>query len=578
MTILKVDDLRCHYSIDGSTVKAVDGVSFSLEEGEIIGLIGESGSGKTTIAHSIMGLLPENAKRSGGVSYRGTDLTALPEHEMDAFRWTDIAIVFQNSLEVLNPVMKVGVQVCEPMIRRRGMGAGEAEVRCEELFQMVGLDPAWMETYPHQLSGGMRQRVLLAMALSCDPEVLILDEVTSALDAFTRKEIRDLLLDLQRSRGYSMVLISHDISFVSSMASRVMVLYAGRAMEVGPTRDVITAPRHPYTRGLANSTPDIFIYKDMWGIPGDASGGNSDAGCLFRARCTQAIDACRHSPPGFVSCGNGWKVACHRGGIAGLMEAKDISFSYALPDKRSLVAVDGVDLEVREGEVLALVGQTGSGKSTLAHILAGVLRPDHGEVHFMDSKVHGGKAGHRFGGIQIVFQDPFSSTSNRFTVLDAVGEPLDINNIGSRSERLEMVREALDLVRLPSTDLFLTKYCGELSGGQRQRVALARAMIMRPKLLIADEITSALDVSTAANVLRLLKGLQNRRGFAMIYISHNLTLTLKIADRIAVMNAGKIVEVGNAHEVMLTPRDDYTAKLVGSRIGLCCHDHHTEVA
>ncbi len=578
MTILKVDDLRCHYAIDGSTVKAVDGVSFSLEEGEIIGLIGESGSGKTTIAHSIMGLLPENARRSGTISYRGTDLTVLPEHEMDTLRWTDIAIVFQNSLEVLNPVMKVGVQVCEPMIRRRGMGGGEAEVRCAELFQMVGLDPVWMDAYPHQLSGGMRQRVLLAMALSCDPEVLILDEVTSALDAFTRKEIRDLLLDLQRTQQYSMVLISHDISFVSSMASRVMVLYAGRAVEVGPTRDVITAPRHPYTRGLANSTPDIFIYKDMWGIPGDASGGNSDAGCLFRARCTQAIDACRHSSPGLMSCGNGWSVACHRGGIANLMTAKGITFRYSLPDGRALVAVDDVDLEVREGEVLALVGQTGSGKSTLAHILAGVLRPDAGEVWFMDSKVHGGKAGHRFGGIQIVFQDPFSSTSNRFTVLDAVQEPLDINGIGSRSERLDMVRDALDLVRLPATDLFLAKYCGELSGGQRQRVALARAMIMRPKLLIADEITSALDVSTAANVLRLLKGLQNRRGFAMIYISHNLTLTLKIADRIAVMNAGKIVEVGNAHEVMLTPKDDYTVKLVGSRIGLCCHDHHTEVA
>jgi len=520
-----------------------------------------------------MGLLPENARRSGTISYRGTDLTVLPEHEMDTLRWTDIAIVFQNSLEVLNPVMKVGVQVCEPMIRRRGLGSGEAEVRCIELFRMVGLDPVWMDAYPHQLSGGMRQRVLLAMALSCDPEVLILDEVTSALDAFTRKEIRDLLLDLQRTQQYSMVLISHDISFVSSIASRVMVLYAGRAVEVGPTRDVITAPRHPYTRGLANSTPDIFIYKDMWGIPGDASGGNSDAGCLFRARCTQAIDACRHSSPALMSCGNGWSVACHRGGIASLMAATGITFRYSLPDKRSLVAVDGVDLEVREGEVLALVGQTGSGKSTLAHILAGVLRPDAGEVWFMDSKVHGGKAGHRFGGIQIVFQDPFSSTNNRFTVLDAVREPLDINGIGSRNERLDMVREALKMVMLPQTDQFLGKYCGELSGGQRQRVALARAMAMRPKLLIADEITSALDVSTAANVLRLLKRLQNRRGFAMIYVSHDLSLTLKIADRIAVMDAGKIVEMGNAHEVILNPRDARTKKLIDARIGHCCHEH-----
>lgn len=578
MTILEIDDLKCRYSIDGSVVRAVDGVSFRVEKGEIVGIIGESGSGKTTIALSIMGLLPENAKCSGGISYCGTRISSLPEPKKDLFRWTDIAIVFQNSLEVLNPVMKVGVQVCEPMIRRKGMSAGEAESRCAKLFRMVGLDPVWMDAYPHQLSGGMRQRVLLAMALSCEPKVLILDEVTSALDAFARKEIRDLLMDLQRTQGYSMVMISHDISFVSSMASRVMVLYAGKVVEIGPTRDVVTTPRHPYTRGLVNSTPDIFIYKDMWGIPGDSSTGDCDAGCLFRTRCTQAIDVCRQSSPELTACGDEWEIACHRGGIANLMTATGVVFSYALPDRRSLLAVDGVDLEVREGEVLAVVGQTGSGKSTLAHILAGVVRPDRGDVLFMGGRVHGGDYGHRFGGIQIVFQDPFSSTSNRFTVLDAVKEPLDINNIGDHEERLKMVRSALDLVRLPSSDLFLAKYCGELSGGQRQRVALARAMVMKPKLLIADEITSALDVSTAANVLRLLKGLQNRRGFAMIYISHDLTLTLKIADRIAVMNSGKIVEVGNAHEVMLTPNNEYTKKLVGSRIGLCCHDHHTETA
>lgn len=578
MTILEIDDLKCHYSIDGSVVRAVDGISFGLEEGEIVGIVGESGSGKTTIALSIMGLLPGNARCSGAVSYRGTGISALPEHEKDRFRWTDIAVVFQNSLEVLNPVIKVGAQVCEPMIRRKGMSAGEAESRCAELFRMVGLDPVWMASYPHQLSGGMRQRALIAMALSCEPNVLILDEVTSALDAFARKEIRELLVDLQRTRGYSMVVISHDISFVSSIASRIMVLYAGRVVEIGPTRDVITTPRHPYTRGLVNSTPDIFVYKDMWGIPGDSPTGDCHAGCLFGTRCTQAIDVCRQSSPGLVKCGDGWEIACHRGGIATLMTATGITFRYTLPDGRSLLAVDGVDLEVHEGEVLALVGQTGSGKSTLAHILAGVTRPERGEVHFMGGKVHGGNYGHGFGGIQIVFQDPFSSTSNRFTVLDAVSEPLDINGIGDRDERLRMVKSALDLVRLPSSDQFLAKYCGELSGGQRQRVALARAMIMKPKLLIADEITSALDVSTAANVLRLLKGLQNRRGFAMVYISHDLTLTLKIADRIAVMNSGKFVEVGNAHEVMLTPGDEYTKKLVGSRIGLCCHDHNTETA
>jgi peptide/nickel transport system ATP-binding protein len=255
------------------------------------------------------------------------------------------------------------------------------------------------------------------------------------------------------------------------------------------------------------------------------------------------------------------------------MVARNLSFSYRLPDGGYLQAVEDVSLEVREGEVLAIVGQTGSGKSTLAHILANVIKPERGEVLFMEGDVRKGKYGNRVNGIQIVFQDPFSSTSNRFTVLDAVKEPLYINKIGSNGNRLQMVKSALELVRLPTTDNFLRKYCGELSGGQRQRVALARAMVMEPKLLIADEITSALDVSTSANILRLLKGLQNRRGFAMIYISHDLSLTLKIADRIAVMNSGKIVEMGNSHDVMLSPSDEYTKRLVGSRIGLCCHNH-----
>ncbi|MDN7024377.1 ABC transporter ATP-binding protein [Methanoculleus sp. FWC-SCC1] len=573
MADLEVKDLKCHYNTDTSVVPAVDGISLSLEAGEIVGVIGESGSGKTTLGLSIMRLLDGLASVSGTIVYKGTDITHLPEPEIDRIRWKDIAIVFQNNLDILNPVMTVGKQVVEPLLKHEEIPVREAQARCADLFRTVGLDPVWMDAYPHQLSGGMRQRVLLAMALSCDPKLLILDEVTSALDAFTRKEIRDLLIDLQKKNGYSMILISHDLSFVSSLASRMIVLYAGRVVESGPTVDIINAPRHPYTRGLVHSTPDIFVYKDLWGIPGESASEDGHAGCPFSRRCTQPIEICRTSPPRLQSCGDGREVACHRGGIATLLRADAVHFRYPLPGRKTLHAVNGVDMDVCEGEVLAIVGQTASGKSTLAHILAGILRPESGEVRFMDGAVHSGNNGHRFGGIQIVFQDPFSSTSNRFTVLDAVREPFDINRIGTAAERLDMTREALKLVRLPPTDEFLGKYCGALSGGQRQRVALARAMIMKPRLLIADEITSALDVSTAANVLRLLKGLQNRRGFAMIYISHDLSLTLKIADRIAVMDAGRIIEIGNAHEVMLHPRDDRTKRLIGTRVGHCCHDH-----
>jgi peptide/nickel transport system ATP-binding protein len=557
---------------DIDTVRAVDGISFEIEEGEVLGIVGESGSGKTTVALGIMGLLPENTAVSGEILYRDELISSMPESRMDRVRWKDIAIVFQNSLEVLNPVLKIGVQVTEPMIKHLDISPEKARSKCADLFRTVGLDAKWMDSYPHQLSGGMRQRVLLAMALSCDPKLLILDEVTSALDAFTRKEIRDLLVNLQKKNGYTMLMISHDITFVSSVASRIAVMYSGRVVETGPVRDILVSPRHPYTRGLVHSTPDIFVYKDLWGIPGDVPAGDEFKGCPFSPRCTQKIDICSKVSPVLMPAG-GREIACHRGGIAGLLEARNLSFRYRLPDGDYLQAVEDVNLEVKEGEVLAVVGQTGSGKSTLAHLLANVIRPEFGEVLFMGGNVNRGNFGNRLNGIQIVFQDPFSSTSNRFTVLDAVKEPLYINKIGSNGDRLQMVKNALELVRLPGNDNFLKKYCGELSGGQRQRVALARAMVMEPKLLIADEITSALDVSTSANILRLLKGLQNRKGFAMIYISHDLSLTLKIADRIAVMDSGKIVEMGNSHDVMLSPSDDYTKRLVGSRIGLCCHNH-----
>jgi len=572
MSLLKVNDLKCRYMTDTDTVRAVDGISFEIEEGEILGIVGESGSGKTTVALGIMGLLPENTAVYGEILYRDELISSLPESGMDKFRWKDIAIVFQNSLEVLNPVLKIGVQVTEPMIKHLGISPEKARSKCADLFRTVGLDPKWMDLYPHQFSGGMRQRVLLAMALSCDPKLLILDEVTSALDAFTRKEIRDLLVNLQKKNGYTMLLISHDITFVSSVASRIAVMYSGRIMETGPVRDILVSPRHPYTRGLVHSTPDIFVYKDLWGIPGDVPAGNEFNGCPFSPRCTQKIDICSKVSPVLMPAG-GREIACHRGGVAGLLEARNLSFRYRLPDGEYLQAVEDVNLEVKEGEVLAVVGQTGSGKSTLAHLLANVIKPESGEVLFMGGNVNRGNFGNRLNGIQIVFQDPFSSTSNRFTVLDAVKEPLYINKIGSNGDRLQMVKNALGLVRLPANDNFLKKYCGELSGGQRQRVALARAMVMEPKLLIADEITSALDVSTSANILRLLKGLQNRKGFAMIYISHDLSLTLKIADRIAVMDSGKIVEMGNSHDVMLSPAEEYTKRLVGSRLGLCCHNH-----
>jgi peptide/nickel transport system ATP-binding protein len=586
MPLLSIKDLCIEYRSDSQAVRAVDFLSFSLEKGELLGLAGESGSGKTTIAMAIMGLLANGVKITGSIIFDGMDLVAMSEKEKDRLRWKRIAIVFQNSLEVLNPVIKIVDQVSEPMISHLGLGKNEARARCNKLFELVGLAPIWLDAYPHQLSGGMRQRVLIAMALSCQPDILILDEVTSALDAFTKMEILDLLVKLQKETGYSMILISHDITFLSALTDRLIILYAGRIMERGDTAEMINFPMHPYTRGLINSTPGIFLYRDLWGIPGEAPAGHVQ-GCPFYSRCTQKIDLCMEKSPELKevdsacsenNCndrgiGNSWteghgrrEVACHLGGVATLLKARKMNFSYNLPGGKSLHAVKDASIDVRESEVLAIVGQTGSGKSTLAHILAGVMGSNGGEMVFKGSRMNRDHFGSSMDGIQIVFQDPISSTSSRFSVMDAVKEPLDINGLQLPEERVDLVKSALWSVGLSSSDDFLNRHCGSLSGGQRQRVAIARALVMRPRLLIADEITSSLDVSTAANVLRLLKGLQNSRGFAMIYITHDLMIALKVADRIAVMDEGQIIETGNAHEVMLYPKHPATKRLVGARI------------
>lgn len=565
--LLRIKDLSVDYlsdGTDGRSLRATDSINLTLEKGEMLAVVGESGSGKTTLALSIMGLLPENVSVKGSIIFKGNDLNSMPEEEKDLIRWKEISIVFQNSLEILNPVMRVGDQICEPMIKHLHLGKDEAKKRSSELFGLVDLDPVWLEAYPHQLSGGMRQRALIAMALSCQPDILILDEVTSALDAFTKAKIADLLIRLQKDFGYSMILISHDISFLSSLTNRMMVMYAGRAMERGDTDKMIDHPLHPYTRGLINSTPGIFLYRDLWGIPGEAPEGEV-SGCPFYSRCTQRIQQCKTSCPDLRPVDIEREVACHLGGVVTLLSASGMNYSYRLPDGKMLDAVKDVCLDISEGEVLAIVGQTGSGKSTLAHMLAGVMGSGFGEVLFKGNRMNGERYGSHYGGIQIVFQDPVNATSSRFTVLDAVKEPLDINNLERLDERIKLVKLALSSVGLPCSDEFLNQFCGSLSGGQRQRVALARALIMKPKLLIADEITSSLDVSTSANVLRLLKGLQNSQGFAMIYITHDLMIALKVADRIAIMERGRIIEIGNSHQVMLHPHEEATRKLVEAK-------------
>lgn len=569
---MAVENLGVEYMTDAGPVIAVDGVSFHVDAGETVGLVGESGSGKTSLALALMGLLPLGTRVTGRVILAGRDVYQLTPRELARMRGGRLGMVFQNSLEVLNPVMRVVDQVAEPLLLHLELARREARRRAEDLLSVTGLDSRWHLAYPHQLSGGMRQRVLLAMALAAGPDLLIIDEPTTSVDPKARDDLLVLLGKLQRERGLAILLLSHDLDAVSRLAPRMMVMYAGRVVEEGPARAVLDHPRHPYTRGLLNACTAMDPYRDLWGIPGEAPAGAVPPGCAFHPRCTQAEQACLQAMPELAPPRalpgvpvDGRRVACHLRGLRILLRAEGLHKAYSIPGGR-VPAVDGVSLEISEGEVVGLVGESGSGKSTVAQIIAGVVGPDAGKVYFRDRPLRSDVPRTR-GGIQMVFQDPAGATSDRFRVRDAVAEPLAINHIGDPGERLARVREALQAVRLPAGNEFLERYMYELSGGQRQRVALARALLMEPKLLVADEVTSMLDPSTQANLLRLLKGLQNSHGFAMLFVTHALAIARKVADRLVVLHAGRVVEEGSASRVIGRPDHVRTAELVIAAIG-----------
>lgn len=545
--LLSVKNLSVNYRTDLDVIEAVRNVSFNLKARQTLGIVGESGSGKTSIALSILGLIGKPHGTAGRVFYEETDILSLSEERQKELRWAQIALVFQNALEVLNPVLSIGEQVAEPLKRHLSLSGKELEKKLKELFALVKLDFAWRKAYPHQLSGGMRQRALLAMALSCSPRVLIIDEPTSSLDAFARKELLEMLKALQKKLGFAMIVISHDLAAMQSLAEGLIVLYSGEIVEAGPTKEIIEKPCHPYTRGLISSAVEVFPYKDLWGIPGEVSETKS-AACAFVNRCTQAVELCSCKKPSLTKLNNNRSVRCLRGGIAAILEGVSLSKEFQINGLR-VKALQDIDINLYHGETVALVGISGSGKSTLAHILSGLSRPDRGEVFFEDKRFKDGSPARQEYGIQLVLQDPFSSTSHRLKVREAVIEPLVINKIGSPEEQHERQARALQAVRLTDEESFLERYCHSLSGGQRQRLAIARALVMKPSILIADEMTSMLDVSTQANLLRLLKSLQNERGFTMLYITHDLPLARKIAERIIVLHEGKIVEEGSAGRI-----------------------------
>lgn len=540
--ILRIEQLNVDYSVKKNTVHAVRELSLVLREGEDLGIIGESGSGKSTIAASIMRSDVPTRASHGRILYRGVDLLSLSEKEFDRYRWSEIAMVFQNSLDILNPVLSIGEQIAECVRKHRKTDRASAGERVSEVLRQVNLPEEAADMLPHQLSGGMRQRALIAMAISCRPRLLIADEPTSAVDEENKRDIVSLLLRLKQELGLTLLIVSHEIQTVAALTNRIAVLYGGALMEYGETRAVLRCARHIYTRGLLSSSPQINPYRDLWGLVEE--GEIPDAGCPFFGRCPQRIEPCKNQLPipHPLSGDSNRLIACHCGGIVPLLTVRDISKRF-LNGRNAVVACDHCRFEIYCGEVVSVIGRSGAGKSTLALICAGIESADSGQVFFGAEEVSGNTATSKKGGMQIIFQDPFSSVNGNLSVFKTISEPLRI----LKEENIEEhVLQLLKDVGLPHNQAFLDRPCSMLSGGQRQRVSIARALAMEPRLLIADEICSMLDPSTQANLLRLLKGLQQKRGMSILFITHDELLSKKIADRVFRIDEGKLEEIDDS--------------------------------
>ena len=569
---LSVCGLRVTYP-GPSPVRAVDDLSLQVAPGECLGILGESGSGKSTLGRAMLGLATD-ARVEGELRLGDLDLGSLDEDGWRTVRWRRIALAVQSASS-LNPVLTIGIQLAEPQQVHLQRSRSDADARSVEVLTEVGLGEWALARHPRELSGGQRRLVLMAMALVCDPEVVVLDEPTAGLDPATRNQALKVLQRVRDDHGRALVVMSHDADALNQVATRVAVLYRGWLAEVGPADAVLSRPRGPYSWALLNSRPTLASVKDLRGIRGDPPNPTHVArGCPFVGRCTQEIEGCNDGrPPLITPTGEHGErlVSCIRGGIVPLLRARGLCKSYDVPGKlfrkARFRAVDGVSLEVLEGEVVGLVGATGAGKSTVASMLVRLLDPEEGSIELEGRDLLAAtgsdlKAARRR--VQLLFQDPYEALSARLTVAQAVREPLELQHIGERADQDERVRLTLRAARLPADEAFLGRYTHELSGGQLQRVALARALVLEPKLLVADEPVSMLDPSEQAKVLQLLKQLQVDRGMAMVLVSHDLGAVLRVADRVLVMDRGRVVEQGTGSELLMGPRHEATKALLNA--------------
>jgi peptide/nickel transport system ATP-binding protein len=615
--VLSAAGLSVSFRTDGGEVRAVRDLSFSLGRGETIGIVGESGSGKSTVALAVLGLLPRNARVTGSVLCQGKELIGLPERELTKIRSSTLAFIPQDPLTSLNPAFTVGQQVAETIWTRGQVPKEEALKRAVELLELVGIPNAArrVDDYPHEFSGGQRQRIVIAIAMANDPDVMIADEPTTALDVTIQAQVLDALKAARDRTGASLLLITHDLGVVAGMADRVMVMYAGKAVEAATADTVFHHSAMPYTLGLLGSLPrmDTTQRGPLRPIPGNPpSLINLPPACPFAPRCPAAIQRCLEEEPALLPVGPAHEAACHRstslpnGGIDLFAptwtdtEDEDVK-QGTLPVETAeaygtgqwgatLISVHGivkhfpiragtlvrrtvgqahavcdVSFDLAERETLGLVGESGCGKSTTARVVLQLLSATTGSVQFQGKELVGKsrKEMRPFRQqLQVVFQDPFASLDPRMPVGETVGEPLKVHGRWDRTAGPERVAELFEMVGLNPEHR--NRYPHEFSGGQRQRVGIARALALGPKVLVLDEPVSALDVSIQAGVVNLLEELQDRLGLAYLFIAHDLSVVRHISDRVGVMYLGRVVEIGTVHQVYDSPSHPYTQALLSA--------------